>query len=118
MPMNKYAYHILHMSPTVLILYSTDELYNTPHISQMTINCNVNLPCYCHICPSNKYAHKMPYISHMCKLLEIHQWGKCANIYARYELMGATRSCLDMMIIPDVCFVLVYSSECLQQVYD
>ena len=40
------------------------------------------------ICARNKYAPQMIYIGHIPKLLEVHQWGKYANIYATYELTG------------------------------
>ena len=26
--------------------------------------------------------------THMCKLLDVHQWGKYTNIYATYELIA------------------------------
>ena len=35
---------------------------------------------------SNKYAPQMPYICHIPKLFNVHQWGKYANKYATYKL--------------------------------
>ena len=54
------------------------------------------------------YAPPMPYTCLMPKLLEIHQWGKCTNTNARYELTGikyVTRStvhrwCSHRMMMP------------------
>ena len=64
------------------------HVYCTAHISKIHDNCNFNLPLYCHICSSNKYAPETPQIYHMPKLLNVHQWGKYADIYATYEITG------------------------------
>ena len=47
--------------------------------------CNFYLPCYCHICASNKHAPQMPYICHMCKLVYVWVWDKYINIYTSYD---------------------------------
>ena len=46
-----------------------------------------SLPHYCHISSSNKYEPQMPHIC-ISTLLNVHQCGKYANIYATYELTG------------------------------
>ena len=38
-------------------------------------NCNLWSPSYYHMCASNKYAPPIPYICHMPKLHNMHQWG-------------------------------------------
>ena len=44
-----------------------------------TRKCNFYLPCYCYIYTSRKYAPQILHTCHMCKLLNAHQWGECAN---------------------------------------
>ena len=75
MPLHTYMYHYV----TEGCIY-----FNiTAHINKNHYKCNLNSPCYCHICASNKYAPLMPYISHIPKLLPVHQWG-CWSIYIQH----------------------------------
>ena len=65
-----YIFCTLHIDPKLL------------HISVIQpTECNFNLPCYGHICTSNKYA-KCPNYS------MVPQWGREANTYTTYEFTG------------------------------
>ena len=61
MPPEKYASHITHVP---LHYYCGLSIYFTLLDIQVQkkINCNFSLPCYCHVCTRNKYAHQMPHI--------------------------------------------------------
>ena len=54
---------------TALLLYSTYRFHITAHIHQTSVNCNFNLPYYCTIWPSNKYAPQMPTDNANAKIL-------------------------------------------------
>ena len=107
MPMTKYAFHNAHTCSTAHLLYSRYRPLITAHFHQKSINCNF-LPNYCKIYASIIYAPLIPYICHMPKLLDVHQWEKYANIYVTYELTAidhVTRSavhrwCKTKMMMP------------------
>ena len=54
-----------YICPTVVLLYSTYRGHNTLHLTHQTIKCKIYFKCYCLIHTSYKYAHQMPYMSHM-----------------------------------------------------
>ena len=87
MPLNIYACHMVHVCPIALLLLSKHRLHMTAYINKKT-TINFYLPCYCHTCPSNKYSPQMQNLCHICKLLYMHQWGKCTNSIVTYELTG------------------------------
>ena len=68
---SQHCYCNLHIDPTLL------------HISVIK-NLNIYLPCYCHICASNKYSHQVKSTFHIYKLLEGHWMGEYDNIYTKY----------------------------------
>ena len=70
-PLNKYAHHITHIFPTACLLWSTYRPSITAHISKQQ-KIHFNLPCYCHMCPSSKYAPEMPHLCNIPKLLDMH----------------------------------------------
>ena len=71
LPVNKYVCHTAYMSPTTLLLYFTYRSNTTAHISEKY---KINLPCYCHICGTNKYVPLMPQICHMPNYLTCIYW--------------------------------------------
>ena len=74
-------YCSLHIDPTL------------PHVSIKKQTATFNfLPSYGNICASNKYACQMQYIHHMPKILNVHQWERCANIYGHMNSMAPTLS--------------------------
>ena len=75
--MSNWTSHVVHM---YISHYCT-------HTSK-SVNCKTYLPYYCKIHASKKYAPQIALIYHTPKLLDVHQWGKYANIYATYELTG------------------------------
>ena len=79
---------ILFMCPTACLLYYKYRPSITIYISQKIAYCNINVPCYCHICVNNKYVSQIPHIYHMLELPKMHQWVKYANTYVTYELPG------------------------------
>ena len=68
---------ILHLSVTLIVYYTLNIDSTLLHISvKQKTKCSFHLPCYCHIYALHKHAHQVPYIHHMSKLLNKHQWGK------------------------------------------
>ena len=80
MPLNKYTCHTTHVCATICLFMAAYIPNITVHISKKTTKCNFSLPCYCH--------HLKPYICHMPKLFNVHQWEKFVNIYAAYAFTG------------------------------
>ena len=73
--------YISHCTGAVVYIYTSHYCTHQPK----TTNCNY-LPSCCHRAASNKHTNQTPHTCHMCKLLNIHQLGKYANIYVKYEL--------------------------------
>ena len=62
-------------------LHCYSRLLINPTYQSNTTNCNIYSPCSCHVCFNNKYPWQLPHLSHVCKLLNVHQWGEYANMW-------------------------------------
>ena len=81
-PPNKYACCNTHTSNCMSTICMNPE---SLHISvKRTTKCNFNPPCCCHICTRDKYAPQIPHVCQIPKLLNVHPWGKYANMYPTY----------------------------------
>ena len=50
----------------------TGATVNSSATTELKINCNFYLPHNCHMCPNKKYAHQMPHICKIYKLVHVH----------------------------------------------
>ena len=62
MPLKKYVCHIIYIYVCVSHCTTTIVYIEISHTNQKTTNDNFILPCYSHVCASNKYALLMPAI--------------------------------------------------------
>ena len=81
-PWTKYACHILHVCPTVLLIYGPKSLHTSVKSKNTAtfIHHTLHNICQQQICPSN--ANK----SHIPQLFNVDLWGKYANIYTTYKV--------------------------------
>ena len=93
-PLNKYAFHIVHICFTSLPLQSTYRPHSTLHIREKATNCNCYLPCSIHMLPAINMplkCHKyMPNIS-ITSCANMRQLCPYIYIYTSYKLTAINK---------------------------
>ena len=98
MPLNTYAFHIVHICFHVLLVKPICRFHITLHINEKTINWDSYLSWSCQICAYNKYTPDMP---HMTITSCAHIRHLCQNIY----LMNSMQS----IILPGTLLYIYFT---------